>query len=169
MRREVTDIRRAPVRRALRDESGAAIVEFAIGAVLLMGLLFGIVTFGLIFMVKNNVTRAAEAGARAALAGTTPNGSGGQRDKAYQAVQRVIDGLPSSAKAHVVLPADTTVPADGIPDFPITACPGDASTSCITVTVVYPYASHPLVPALPLLGSALPNTITSTSVVQLTN
>lgn len=169
MRREVTGSRRALGRRSLHDESGAAVVEFAIGSVIFLGLLFGILSFGLIFMVKNNVTRAAESGARAALAGTTANGTGGQRDKAYQAVQRVINGLPSSAKAHVVLPADTTVPADGIPDFPIAACPGDPSTSCITVTVVYPYASHPLVPAMPLLKSVLPNTITSTSVVQLTN
>ncbi|MGH9000942.1 MAG: TadE/TadG family type IV pilus assembly protein [Acidimicrobiia bacterium] len=154
--------------RRLADERGAAVVEFALVSVLFLGILFGIVTFGLIFMVKNDITRAAEAGARAAIAGTTVDGAGGQRDKAYQAAQRVLNGLPSSYEDHIVLPADTS-PADGIPDFPIAPCPGETSASCITVTVTYPYSSHPLVPAVPLLGEVLPDEITSTSVVQLTN
>ncbi len=52
------------LRRHARDERGAALVEFAVIAPLVMLLVFGIVEFGLAFSIKLNVETAARTGAR---------------------------------------------------------------------------------------------------------
>lgn len=147
------------------DQRGAAVVEFAIASVLFLGLLYGIVTFGVIFMVKNTVTHAAEAGARAAIAGVDLED---QREKAFNRAQGVVSGLPASFEAHIEYPPDGS-DADSYPDFPVGECPNDSQATCITVTVSYPYSAHPILPALPLFEAGLPDDIESTSVVQLTN
>lgn len=51
------------------DESGAAAVEFALLAPLLLTIVFAIITYGLYFTVLIAVTEAAAVGARAAVAG----------------------------------------------------------------------------------------------------
>lgn len=146
------------------DQRGAAVVEFAIASVLFLGLLYGIVTFGVIFMVKNTITHAAEAGARAALAGTSTTD---QRTKAQNRACDVLSGLPSSIRADVKPDPGGTC-GGTVATFPIGPCANDAQATCITVKVKYPYSSHPVMPALPLFEAALPNVIEHTSIVQLT-
>ena len=48
-----------------RGDEGAALVEFALVAVLLLSIVFGIIHYGLILSFKQDVTRAAAEGARA--------------------------------------------------------------------------------------------------------
>src|SRR5688500_6301269 len=48
-----------------RGDGGAALVEFALMAVLLFTLIFGIISFGLLLSFKQDMTRAAAEGARA--------------------------------------------------------------------------------------------------------
>jgi hypothetical protein len=38
---------------------------------------------------------------------------------------------------------------------------------CVNVSLIYNYQANPLVPALPLLSSALPNALSSSATVQL--
>ena len=52
------------VKRFRRESSGAAMVEFAIVAPLLFALIFGIIDFGRVFFLYNNLTNAAREGAR---------------------------------------------------------------------------------------------------------
>ncbi len=52
-------------RRFHRDDRGAAMVEFAIIAPLLFLLVFGVIDFGRVFFLYNNLTNAAREGARA--------------------------------------------------------------------------------------------------------
>ena len=54
-----------------RDERGAEMVEFAFVVVLLIMLLYGIVSYGLILSAQSTVTQAAEDGARAGIVATT--------------------------------------------------------------------------------------------------
>lgn len=131
--------------RRRRDESGAAIVEFSLVVGLFVFLLYGIIAFGMAIGVKQNVTHAAFAGARAAVGATDP----------VVAAEAEVDDAMSEfdggyTKTAVVGP-----------------CAGTPSVSCITVTVNYDYANHPVVPSAPGLGIVLPETLTSKSVVQL--
>jgi Flp pilus assembly protein TadG len=57
-------LRNAKTRRFGRDERGAAMVEFAIIAPVLLLLVFGIVDFGRYFFLYNNLTNSAREGAR---------------------------------------------------------------------------------------------------------
>jgi Flp pilus assembly protein TadG len=50
--------------RFLRDETGAALVEFAITLTMLLVLVFGIIDFGRALFTMNNLTQAAREGAR---------------------------------------------------------------------------------------------------------
>src|SRR2546422_2411270 len=52
--------------RAQRSEQGAAMVEFAFVIGLFVLLIFAAISFGYVFMLKQNMTHAAEEGARAA-------------------------------------------------------------------------------------------------------
>ena len=57
---------RATMRGFRRDTRAAAMVEFAIVAPLLFALIFGIIDFGRVFFLYNNLTNAAREGARIA-------------------------------------------------------------------------------------------------------
>lgn len=48
-----------------------------------------------------------------------------------------------------------------------TTCSYDSTMYCIQVTVTYPYAANPLVPAVALFDAVLPNTLTSQATVQI--
>jgi Flp pilus assembly protein TadG len=69
--------------RSLRPEEGAAAVEFAIVAILLLMILFGLIEFGMWIAEYENVTSAAREGARVA------------------AVKGDVDGVPGFSAADV--------------------------------------------------------------------
>src|ERR1700733_9677296 len=52
------------------DERGAEMVEFAFVVVLLIALLYGIISYGLILAAQNTITQAAADGARAGIIAT---------------------------------------------------------------------------------------------------
>ena len=96
---------------SLREQRGAAAVEFAIIASLLFILIFGIIEFGVAFMQLQTVRGAVREGARASAVGAT----------IPQTQQKVADASTGiiSAEQVVVLPcpgrdtsADTTVTLD---------------------------------------------------------
>ncbi len=59
------------LRRRQDDERGAELVEFAVVAVLLTMLVYGIVFFGVMFTAKSTITQAASDGARAGIVAST--------------------------------------------------------------------------------------------------
>lgn len=66
-------MRPALLRRFVRDESGVALLEFAIFATLLLVLVFGAMDFGRALFTANRLTSAAREGARYAATLPTPN------------------------------------------------------------------------------------------------
>jgi Flp pilus assembly protein TadG len=54
----------------LRDEKGATLVEFSLVSLLLFSMCFGIIQYGLMFFVWNNMFDAARQGARSMAVGT---------------------------------------------------------------------------------------------------
>lgn len=134
-----------PPRRRLgrRDQSGAALVEFSLVILLFVFILYGLISFGMILATKQRITNAAAEGARAA-------------------VGQVSSATAISAATARVLAAG--LPAGNYtPTYTTAAC---GSNQCITVTITYNLAAHPVVPPAPGLGLVTPSSITSTAVVQ---
>ena len=98
----------------LRSERGAAAVEFAIVAPMLVFLLLGIVEFSKVMMVQSSLSAAARDGARAVTLGSTIG--------AAQAVAQ------SAATSVALATSQVTVSGD---------CVGKTSSTTVTVTVKY--------------------------------
>lgn len=135
-----------------RRQRGAAIVEFSVVVVLLLVLLFGIITFGVILSFKQSMTQAAAEGARAGAMGT----------------ELTASGLAATAMVQPVGAFGKTCNSGGLTcTYPVAACGGSSTATCITVTVQYDYENHPLLPPIPGLGLLFPDTLTSVSVTQI--
>ena len=140
----------SPPRRRLfrRDQSGVAAVEFSLVVGLFVFILYGLIAFGMILATKQRVTNAAAEGARAAVGSTNAS------DAKAAAVSRVLAaGLPAGSYSIGPGAGEPTVAACG-------------SNQCITVTITYDLAGHPVIPPAPGLGLVTPNSVSSTAVVQ---
>lgn len=128
--------------RVREGEAGAAIVEFAIVSLLLVTLLVGVVSYGLILGLHQSITHAASEAARSAIGPSTD-------DAVRQVARDRLAWLPADRLPLVDVPP----PVRGV----------GACTSCIEVTVSYPYRGNELIPSfLPV-----PEVLTSTAVVDL--
>jgi Flp pilus assembly protein TadG len=144
-----------------RDERGAEMVEFAFVVVLLIMLLYGIVSYGLILSAQSTVTQAAADGARAGIvASTTPLAVAEQQ--AGDDVTWMGKGACYEPDAPVTGSPTAAIKCVALPE----ACPSNINNQCIKVTVSYSYASDPLFPILPGLNIITPSTISSTDVLQ---
>jgi Flp pilus assembly protein TadG len=154
-------------RRGQHDEDGAEMVEFAFVVVLLIALLYGIVSYGLILSAQSTVTQAAADGARAGIvaASTTLGPKGTAESQAANDLSWMDkgqcyqpDALPSAiGTSGGIL---SCVATEG-------ACASNASNQCLSVTVTYQYGRDPIFPLLPGLGVITPSTISSTDVLQI--
>jgi len=140
-----------------RDEQGAELVEFALVVVLLVMLLYGIITYGLILAAQATVTQAAADGARAGIVAGLAN------------AQTVADGQAGADLGWMDKGACNTSGSIITCNATTGPCPSNSNNTCITVTVLYNYASSPLFPEMPGLGVITPSTISSTDVLQLSN
>jgi Flp pilus assembly protein TadG len=138
------------------DEEGAETVEFAIVVVLLITLLYGIVSVGLSLAAKVTLTQAASDGARAGIVMSTP---ALQVSTAEAAAANDVSWMGRGACS----PSGTPITCFAAPP---SQCSANTSQMCLTVTVTYHYARNPLFPPLPGLGILAPNTITTSSTLQ---
>jgi Flp pilus assembly protein TadG len=129
-------------------------IEFAIVVILLITLLYGIITYGLILSAQATVTQAA---ADAARAGMVASSSAVSTAEAQAATDVGWMDKGSCGTATTIMTCVATEEQ----------CPSNTSIKCLKVTVTYNYASSPLFPELPGLGVITPSTISSTNVVQL--
>jgi Flp pilus assembly protein TadG len=138
----------ARTRRRFRrgDESGAALVEFALVVGIFMFVLYGLISFGMILAQKQRITNAAAEAARSAV---------GQTDSAGAQ-------LAATNRVTTLLGAPGPYTATINPAF---SC-GSGPANCIQVKIVYDYKNHPLVPPAPGLGVFTPDKFESTAVVQ---
>jgi Flp pilus assembly protein TadG len=137
----------------LHQQRGSTAVEFAMIFPLFFVVLYGIVTFSMIFVAQQSLTLAAEEGARAALTyqkGLTP-------DAALAARVNAVCPMVTSMLAPMVATAGCAV----------TTATCNAGMQCVKVILTYGYADKPLVPSLPILGNVLPKTLTSSATIQL--
>jgi len=131
-----------------QGDDGAAAVEFALVSLLFLMLVFGIVTFGLVFALNHTLTHAAAEGARSALVVPAAN----TKQAAEDAARTRLGWLENTA----------TVNASVGP------CLSDPGRQCVEVFTSYDWLANPLVPPLPGLGLVMPDEMTRSAVVQVT-
>ena len=155
------------LRRRQHDERGAEMVEFAFVVVLLIALLYGIISYGIILAAQSTVTQAAADGARAGIvaASSTIGAKGTAEGQAANDLSWMDKGQCYQPDAQP-LPIGT---AGGTLSCVATEgpCASNASNQCLSVTVAYQYAKDPIFPLLPGLGVITPSTISSTDVLQM--
>lgn len=140
-----------PARRRRRpprgDESGAALVEFALVVGLFVFVLYGLIAFGMVLATQQRVTNAAAEAARSTV------GVADASTAATTATDRVTKIL-GPANGRYTVTAAPAVPACGPP------------AQCITVTITWDYRNHPVVPPAPGLGLVMPEEFGSNATVQ---
>lgn len=161
-------------RRRNADEAGAETVEFAIVVVLLVMLVYGIISFGLILGAKVSITQATADGARAGIILATPAAA-----ETAAVTQAANDlgwlglGSCSSGTQMSCLTNGTTCPStyqsNGVYmciSATEAACASNGSNTCLNVGLTYYYANDPLFPEAPGLNVITPSTLASTSTLQ---
>jgi Flp pilus assembly protein TadG len=128
------------------DEDGAVIVEFAAIFVVFAMLLWGLITYGVIFAAQQSLTHGASEAARASVGIADP----------ARAEQRALDMLDEEL-AWLEGGLDVRSASVG-------ACDNDPDRDCLRVTVTYDWRNHPIVPSI--LDVATPDTLTGRAVVQ---
>ena len=142
-------------------QRGTAAIEFALVFPVFFVLLYGIITYCLIFVAQQSLTLAAEEGARAALRyAATPAARG---TTACAVATQSVSWL---GVANIACVASIT-PTCSAP--PVAPCVSAGSAYPIKVTVTYPYSAQPLVPLLlgSLMNVAVPATLGSSATVQI--
>jgi len=125
-------------------------LEFALVIPIFVFVLYGLIAFGMMLSAKQTITNAASEGARAAVGATT--------DPVGAARARVGQAMSSYSGYNAQDPNQFS--------GAVAPCTNNAAASCMTVTVTYDYAAHPLVPPAPGLGLITPSKLSSTAVVQ---
>jgi Flp pilus assembly protein TadG len=131
-------------------------VEFAFVVVLLIALLYGIISYGLILAAQATITQAAADGARAGIVASSTAIATAEA-QAGTDVGWMNKGTCGSSGTNMTCVA-TEAP-----------CPSNANNQCLTVTVTYNYNSSPLFPELPGMGVITPSTLTSSNTLQISN
>ena len=139
-------MRRACRHRRRHGEDGAVIVEFAAIFIVFAMLLWGLISYGVVFAAQQSLTHAAAEAARSTV---------GMTDRSA-AEQRAVD----------MLEEELGWLADGLDrrEASVAACENDAAYECMTVVVTYDWAGHPIVPSI--LNVATPDTLSGRAVVQ---
>ncbi|WKL13572.1 pilus assembly protein [Comamonas testosteroni] len=156
----------------LKQQQGAAAIEFAIVFPIFFLIFYAIITYGLIFAAQQTLTLAAAEGARAAVRyPSAPSGSAMTKPAQLQArlaaacataalstdwLSRMGTGLGSAGCSAGVSNAaglHATPGLCGTGSASFTASNDASLVNCVTMQVNYNYASAPLIPRL--LGSVL--------------
>lgn len=139
------------------DARGAAAVEFALVIVPLIWILFGIIDYGFMLSFRQQVSQAADEGARAGAV---------QIDTSKQ-ISDATAAVNDAMSAHKINGTAVTCGSGGL-TCTVTkgSCTGDATKQCITVKLTYDYKNHPAIPAMPLLGAVMPDSLVYTAVAR---
>lgn len=129
-------------------QDGAVVVEFAVVFVLFVMILWGILTYGVIFAAQQTVTHAAGEAARATVGHTSQEDA---KDVALGVATEQLAWLGDSGEPDRE-------------DVTFDACPAPADDqTCVYVEYAYPWQDDPLI--TPLFDIAIPSTLTGTAVL----
>lgn len=138
-------------------DRGAAAVEFALIVLPLLVLIWGMISYGVMFSYRQALSQAAGEGARAAVAAPSASISSAATAAISNALGAFHQTCGTTLTCSISAPTSGTMPNGA-------TCP--SGHTCVQVTVTYPYRSNPLLPNVPGLGIVLPATLNFTSTVE---
>jgi Flp pilus assembly protein TadG len=143
-----------------RDQDGAVVVEFAIVFVLFITLLWGLITYGVIFAAQQSLAHAAAEATRSVVGLGDYDGDGDvDTDDATMRIEEVLRDQLSWLD-------DTSVSDDVTWVITYPACgSGTPQPVCALVTVSFNWRDHALVPSI--LDIATPSSLSSSASVQI--
>jgi Flp pilus assembly protein TadG len=149
------------MQRRVREDRGAAAVEFALVVPLLLVLVFGVISFAFMLNFRQALSQAATEGARAAAVQVDATA---RTADATTAVTDALAGVGVTCTSGVLYDGAT---AAGTCDVgAASACAGAPTLDCVTVTLTYDYADHPEVPSFPLVGAMMPEELSYVATVR---
>lgn len=154
--------------RARRAQTGAAAVELALVAPLLLLLVFGIISYGYMLSFRQALSQAAAEGARAAAVSPYPDATAKQQS----AVSAINDAIGGSAYGVTCSGAavGSTLKRGGVTvgtcSVVTASCLQDVTKNCVTVRLNYDYKNNPLLPKFPGVGLVLPDNLATDSTVR---
>lgn len=130
-----------------RGERGAAAVEFALVAPLLLLLVLGIISYGYMLSFRQGLSQAAAEGARAAAVAP----AGAAREEIAESA--VADALGVKCGSSYLACSVST--------------PATCSADCLEVTLTYRYGEDPSKPEFPGSDVAVPDVLTYSATVEI--
>jgi Flp pilus assembly protein TadG len=148
-----------------RDQRGAAVVEFALVASILVTLVIGIISYGYMLSFRQGISQGAAEGARAAAVAAT---AAAQKPDAVDAVNEALNsyGVSCNETTSKLMRSGSPV---GTCSVVIAACTNNAAQTCASVNLDYAYRDNALVPSFPGLGVLLPENLSYTSVARVSS
>ena len=142
-------------------QGGAYAVEFAVVFPVFFALLYALLSYGIVFSLRLGLQNAAEEGARAGLRHQASGGSQlpARISAAKALATSLVTWLPVAPEvsASVCRLEGGACTEDGLAALD---CGVHITNGCqMTVTVTYPYGTHPVAPALPGFGIFMPETL----------
>lgn len=142
-------MQRGTVQRNRRSSGrrGQALVELAMGVIVILMLIFAIVEFGRMVMVYTSIANAARIGARYAITNSSPPDGSTVTNSSVSTIQSNVQTVVKSFLAPMTvninaagLTITTTFPDESCAgSTPGSACSGTSAGNRVQVTVSYPY------------------------------
>lgn len=142
-----------------RNERGAAVVETALClCFIVLPLVFATISYAYMLTFRQTVSQSVAEGARAAAVAPTGSTAAVRQQAAISAInQSMSTGVGSMTCGSNNLTCTVSTPA---------VCASDATKTCVTVVVSYPYRDHSLLPSIPGLGFTLPANVSYAAQVE---
>lgn len=132
-------------------------MEFALLVPLLVLILFGIISYGVMLSFRQSLSQAAAEGARAAAVTFV---AGDKKDEAVLAVSGALDSFDISCTDTGNLLRDGEDVGECDISEPGSCVPAATGVQCVIVTLTYDYQDHSIVPTFPGVGIVLPDKLT---------
>lgn len=158
------------LRRFVRAQSGAEVIEFALTLPLLLLVVLGIIEFGFMFQEYEVVTNAAREGARIAVLPTYSANAGVTQTNVTTRINQYLSSAGLSTAAATICGGDMGCPGNWLPvtDTIIAGTPG----LCVKVFPVTVQYQHPVAfvrGVTIFFGKTLPTTITLRATARMRN
>lgn len=142
-----------PPARSPRDESGAVVIEFAVVFIVFVLLLWGLISYGVVFAVQQSLEHAADEATRVGYGQTN------QAIAEQAAIDIINDQLSWLGDAGAYDPAT----GDSVDVVPCPYTVDGSTPDCLEVVVTFDWANDALIPALFDVG--IPDVLSATATV----
>ncbi len=139
-------------------------MEFAIVALLLFTLIFGVITYAYMMSFRQAISQAAAEGARAGAVAPAAFTLLQKENAARNAVNEALASYDVSCSGATLLRNSSAVGTCGVTIVP---CVGNTVNDCVRVSLDYQYRAHPLLPSFPGLGLAMPEHLVYVAVAEI--